>query len=147
MADSKVSELTAATSVGGSDLLYLVQSSTSKKVTVAKFLENAANVTLSGNVNYGSTVQSLAAPGIISLTTPVTHLTADASGGALVLTAGTTNQLKTIVMISTSGGSYTITGNIAGSGTVTFDRVGDTAQLLYTSSKWYVIGGTANVTY
>jgi hypothetical protein len=32
MADSKVSQLTAATSAGASDLLYVVQSSTSKKI-------------------------------------------------------------------------------------------------------------------
>ena len=147
MADSKVSELTAATSVGGSDVLYLVQSSTSKKVTVATLFQNAANVTLSGNINIGGTVQSLAAPGIISLTTPITHLTVDASGGALAINQGTSGQTKTIVMIASAGGTYTLSANVAGSGTITFDRVGDTAQLLFTNSKWFVIGGTANVTY
>ena len=68
MADSKVSELTSATSAGGSDVLYLVQSNTSKKITVANFLGNAGNVTLTGNINIGGTPQSLGAPGIISLT-------------------------------------------------------------------------------
>lgn len=147
MADSKVSELTAATSVGGSDLLYLVQSTTSKKVTVANFLANAANVTLSGNINIGGTAQALAAPGAISLTTPITQLTADATGGTLTLNQGTAGQVKYITMVATSGGTYTLSANIAGSGTVTFDRVGDTAQLLFTSTKWHVVGGTANVTY
>lgn len=147
MADSKVSELTAATSVGGSDTLYLVQSSTSKKVTVAKFFENAANVTLSGNINIGGTVQSLAAPGLISLTTPITHLTSDASGGALAINQGTSGQTKYLVMIGDGGGNYTLSANVAGSGTITFDTIGDTAQLLFTSGKWYMVGGTANVTY
>jgi hypothetical protein len=50
-------------------------------------------------------------------------------------------------MISTSGGAYTLTGNIAGSANVIFNQVGDTATMLYTNSKWNVIGGTANVSY
>jgi hypothetical protein len=52
MADSKVSELTAATTVGGSDLLYLVQSNTSKRITAANFFANAGNVIPSANSVY-----------------------------------------------------------------------------------------------
>jgi hypothetical protein len=48
-------------------------------------------------------------------------------------------------MISDSGGTYTLYGNIANSSNVTFNNVGDTATLLYTNSKWNVIGGTADV--
>lgn len=148
MADSKVSALTAATSVGGSDTLYLVQSSTSKKVTAATLFANAGNVTLQGNINIGGTPQALASPGIISLTTPITHLTVDASGGALQLPQGTNGQMKYVVLTTASGGTYTINyANVAGNGNVRFDSVGDTATLLYTNSKWYVVGGTANVTY
>ena len=148
MADSKVSALTAATSVGGSDTLYLVQSSTSKKVTAATLFANAGNVTLQGNINVGGTPQALASPGIISLTTPITHLTVDASGGALQLPQGTNGQMKYVVLTTASGGTYTINyANVAGNGNVRFDSVGDTATLLYTNSKWYVVGGTANVTY
>ena len=148
MADSKVSGLVSATSLGGSDLLYLVQSNTSKKVSVATFFSNAGNVTLSGNINIGGTPQSLGSPGIISLSTPITHLSIDAVGGTLQIPQGTTGQQKIIVTISAGGGTYTINNaNIAGSGNVAFDRVGDTATLLYTQNKWHVIGGTANVTY
>jgi len=148
MADSKVSALTAATSVGGSDTLYLVQSSTSKKVTAATLFANAGNVTLQGNINIGGTPQTLASPGIISLTTPITHLTVDATGGALQLPQGTTGQIKYVVLTTASGGTYTINyANVAGNGNVRFDSVGDTATLLYTNSKWFVVGGTANVTY
>lgn len=147
MADSKVSELTAATSVGGSDLLYLVQSNTSKRITAANFFSNAANVTLKGNINIDSSVQSLASPGIIDLTKPVTHLSADATGGTITIPNGTTNQIKILTMTSTSGGTYFLSGNIAGAGNVAFDRAGDTATVLYTNNRWFVIGGTANVTY
>jgi hypothetical protein len=148
MADSKVSALTSATSVGGSDVLYLIQSNTSKKVTAGTLFANAGNVTLSGNINIGGTPQTLSSPGLISLNTPITHLTADATGGALQLPQGTNGQVKILMLVSTAGGSYTINNaNVAASGNVRFDNSGDTAQLLYTNNKWYVIGGTANVTY
>lgn len=148
MADSKVSALTTATSVGGSDYLYLVQSNTSKKVSAATLFANAGNVTFQGNINVGGTPQALAAPGIISLTTPITHLTVDASGGALQLPQGSTGQMKYVVLTTSSGGTYTINNaNVAGGGNIRFDSVGDTATLMYTNSKWFVVGGTANVTY
>jgi proline racemase len=148
MADSKVSDLVSATSVGGSDLRYLIQSNTSKKISAGTFFANAGNVTLSGNIKIGGTPQTLSSPGLISLTTPITHLSADASGGTLQIPQGTTGQVKIVILISTSGGSYVFnTANIGGGGTVRLDNSGDTAQLLFTNSKWYVIGGTANVTY
>lgn len=146
MADSKVSELTAATSVGGSDLLYLVQSNTSKKITAANFFANIANSTIKGTVNLDPTHQLLASPGIIDLTKPVTHLASDASGGTIAIPAGTTNQVKIIVMTATAGGTYTIRSNIANSANVVFNNVGDTATLLYTNNKWFMTGGTASLT-
>jgi hypothetical protein len=38
MADSKLSELTAATSVNASDMLYLVQSNASKRISAANLI-------------------------------------------------------------------------------------------------------------
>lgn len=148
MADSKVSELTSATSVGGSDLLYLVQTNTSKKVTAATLFANASNVTLKGNVNLDPSVQLLASPGIIDLTKPVTHLSSDASGGTITLPNGTASQVKVIAMIGTSGGTYRISSNssnLAYSGNIVFSAAGNTATMLYTNSKWYLIGGTASI--
>ena len=149
MADSKVSELTSATSIGVSDLLYVVQSNTSKKLTTAVLFANAANVTLKGNINLDSSVQTLSTAGAITLTSPITHLSADASGGAVTIPVGTTNQLKYIVMTSTAGGTYTINGasnSIAASANIVFSAEGKTAQLLYTNNKWYMVGGSAALT-
>lgn len=146
MADSKVSELTSATTLGSSDVLYLVQSNTSKKITVGTFFANAANTTLKGTTRLDSNVQFLSAPGVIDITKPVTHLESDASGGSISIPAGSTNQIKIIVMVITSGGTYTLTGNILNNDSVVFSSVGNTATLLYTFNKWAVIGGTAAVT-
>lgn len=142
MADTKVSELTAATSVGGGDILYLVQSNTSKRLPVSTLFANAANVTLKGNVNLSGT-QSLGTPGIVDLTKQISHLSSDAIGGQLTLPNGTDGQLKILVMTSTAGGTYTVRGNVANNANVVFSAVGNTATLLYTNSKWFMIGGTA----
>lgn len=146
MADSKVSELTSATTISGSDVLYLVQSNTSKKITAATLFANASNVTLKGTTTLDSNVQLLASPGLIDITKPITQLSADASGGALSIPAGSTSQLKIIVMVATSGGTFTLSGNIANNSNVVFTKVGNTATLLYTFNKWFMVGGTASIT-
>ena len=147
MADSKVSELTSATSLGGADVFYVVQSNTSKKITAAKVFENAANVTLKGSINLDPSVQTLGAAGVIDLSKPVTHLVASASNGTLTLPMGTPGQVKILVMIASSGGTYNVYGNVAASANISFNNNGDTATLLFTNNKWYMVGGTANITY
>jgi proline racemase len=148
MADSKVSELTSATSAGGSDVLYLVQSSTSKKITVANLFNDISNPTFTGNVKVGGTPQTLSSPGIVSITTPITHLSVDAVGGTLNIPTGADGQVKYLVLTASAGGTYALnTSNISANANVLFDQVGDSAQLLYTNNKWFVVGGTANVTY
>lgn len=148
MADTKVSELTAATSIGGSDLLYLVQSNSSKKIAFSTIAQNLGNVRLQGNIQLDNNIQTLTTPGTIDLTKQITHLTVDASNGVLNIPQGSASQIKIVIMTSTAGGSYTLLkSNIGGNANVIFDTPGDTATLLFTNSKWYVIGGTANLIY
>lgn len=148
MADAKVSELVTATSLGSSDLLYLVQSNTSKKIAAATVFANAANAVLSGRVTLGDTPQLLGAPGIVNINTAITELTADASGGTLNIPTGAQGQIKFLVMTTTAGGSYNMnTANISANANIVFSLAGHSAQLLFTNNKWFVVGGTANVTY
>jgi hypothetical protein len=104
------------------------------------------NVVLKGNVAFDSSAQLLASPGIIDLTKTITHLSADASGGTLIIPAGKSNQIKILTMISNAGGTMAIRSNVANSANVLFNNVGDTATLLYTNNKWFMIGGTASLT-
>lgn len=145
MADSKVSELSAATSASAADLLYLVQSSTSKKITVANFCKSLSNVTISGNLSM-SGVQTIAAAGQINLESIITHLVGDTVGGVLTIPAGNSNQLKYVAYVSGTG-TYTIYSNTAGNAQISFNNAGDAATLLYTNSKWFMVGGSANITY
>lgn len=146
MADTKVSELPVATSVSDSDLLYLVQNVTSKRVTVGTLFENLNNVSLTGNVSYSSDVQTITYASEIDVNTPVTLLQADASGGELILPEATKeNQIKILVMTSTEGGAYHITERIANGKYLSFYAMGDTATLMYVAGNWYLIGGTATL--
>jgi hypothetical protein len=146
MADTKVSELPVATSVSDSDLLYLVQNVTSKRVTVGTLFENLNNVSLTGNVSYSSDVQTITYASEIDINTPVTLLQADASGGELILPEATKeNQIKILVMTSTEGGAYHITERIANGKYLSFYATGDTATLMYVAGNWYLIGGTATL--
>lgn len=148
MSDAKLSQLPVATSSGDSDLLYLVQSNQSKRLPLSTLFANAANVSLSGVTTLGGTPQTLGSPGIVNITTPITHLSADATGGTLQIPTGSNGQVKILVMTSSSGGTYTINNaNLAANANVVFGQAGHSAQLLFTNSKWFVVGGTANVTY
>ena len=147
MADSKVSGLTAATSVGGSDQLYLVQSSTSKSVSANILYESISDPTLSGNITVGGSLDTVTAPGTIANNIPVTLLTVPGTDGELSIHPGKANgQIKVVLTVAAAGGTFYINkANIAGDANVQFDTVGDTATLMYHGQDWHMIGGTANV--
>jgi len=147
MADSKVSALTAATSVGGSDQLYLVQSSTSKSITADVFYSSISNPTFSGNITVGGSLDTVTSPGVIANNIPVTLLTIGGTDGEMSIHPGKANgQIKVVLTVAAAGGTFYINkSNIAGSGNVQFDTVGDTATLMYHGEDWHMIGGTANV--
>jgi len=146
MADAKVSELVTATSLGGSDVFYLVQSNTSKKISAASFFANAANVVLSGNTTFGGTPQTLGAPGIININTPITQLSVDAIGGTLQIPQGADGQIKIVTMTTAAGGTYTFnTSNIAGNVNVSLDSVGDTVVLFFTGGKWHPLTSSTGI--
>ena len=147
MAKLKLSELTETTATNPGDLLYVVQSNTSKRIKVSNFLSDLDNPTLKGNIVIGSTPETITSPGPIGLTTPISYLNIDGVGGVLTIPNGANGQAKILVTVAAAGGQYTLTTNVAGNATVQFNNIGDTATMLYTNANWFVIGGTANVTY
>ena len=81
--------------------------------------------------------------GVVSLATTATYFDASISGSG-TLAAGIDGQLKTL-MVSVGGSSYTLTVSNAGwktsgTGTITFNAIGQGATLQYINSKWYAIG-------
>ena len=147
MADSKVSDMTAATAVAAADKMYLVQSSASKSVTNAILFGNVATPTVFNDKLSIGDHDTITAVGAVSVDTNVTFINNIDAAGNLTLAAGVDGQIKIIIMSSNSG-SHTVTLNAANiAQDISWDATGESATLLYDTgtSKWYFIGGSASV--
>lgn len=146
MADSKLSELTAATSAAATDTTYLVQSSSSKQITIANLFKAVATPTsFNDKVSIGDHNTITTASTIGASSYNVTFINNPDSGGNCSIEAGLDGQLHVVIMSSNTGGhTLTISGaNVQG--TISLDAAGETALLMYDTglSKWWMIGGTA----
>ena len=145
MADAKLSELTAATAAAGTDTLYAVQGSNSRKMTVATlFADVATPVSFSDKIAITDSNTQTAA-GAISLTTNITLLSNFDADGNCTIADGTDGQIKIIIMSANTGSRTVTLQDSTIQNDISFDAAGETATLLYTNSKWYFIGGTATV--
>ena len=87
--------------------------------------------------------EDLAAAGAASLTLTSSFFTTAAAETA-TLAAGVEGQVKVFAMVA-DGGDMVITianagWKASGTGTITFDTIGDAATLMYINSKWFCIG-------
>ena len=147
MADSKLSELAAATAAAAADTTYLVQSSTSKKITVANLFGNVATpVQFTDSIQIGDH-NTMTAVGAIGVDYKVTYISDPSAGGTCSIGTGTDGQIKIIIMTSNSGGHTVQLSGANVANTISFDAAGESATLLYDTglSKWYFIGGSATV--
>lgn len=145
MADSKISEMTAATAAAAADKMYLVQGSNSKSVTNAVLFGNVATPTVFNDKLSIGDHDIMTAVGAVSLDTNVSFLYNFSGAGNLTLAAGVDGQIKIIIMSSNSG-SHTVTLNAANiANDISWSQVGHSATLMYdtNTSKWYFIGGSA----
>jgi hypothetical protein len=95
------------------------------------------------NIVFWSDSENLSSSAAASLETTVSHFDNDASETA-TLVAGTNGQIKVFAKTNDAN-DMVITVNDAGwkssgTGTITFDSIGQACTLLYTNSKWYCIG-------
>jgi len=99
---------------------------------------------VAGFMRYSGTVQTLTGAGAVNITTAITEIVTTGAD-ALTLVDGAQGQRKYIVM-KTDGGAGTLTPDNLGNGTtITFDDVGDSADLIFTNAAWHFIGGTATL--
>ena len=147
MADSKLSELAAATAAAAADTTYLVQSSTSKKITVANLFGNVATpVQFTDSIQIGDH-NTITAAGAISTAYNVTYINNPSGGGTCSIGAGLDGQVIIIIMSSNSGGHTIQVSGANVANTISFDAAGESATMLYDTglSKWFFIGGSATV--
>ena len=100
--------------------------------------------TITGYQQYADTPDIVSAAGAISIVTPITHIVTNGAATSLTLGNGVEGQQKIIVLktLTSAGHSDVITpaGGGAGFTTITMAALGATVTLLYTNSKWTVIG-------
>jgi len=127
--------------VSASDDLTIVSDTSAtetKKITLANVFNKVPTW-----LGFADTVTTVAADVLpIPVTASVCHKTSGSDAEALTIVAGTSGQVLIIVMIVDGGGTATLSGAQI-NGSVAFSEVGHTATLLYTNSKWNMIGGNA----
>ena len=145
MADKKISALTAMTAPATADFLHIIDDNsgtyTNQKVTLTTLFQNVPTF-----VAFTDTVDTSAADSLaIPITASLVHKTTGSDAEALTVAAGTQGQLLMIVLIVDGGGTGTIAASSSVADTIAFADAEDTAQLLFTNSKWHFMGGTASV--
>jgi hypothetical protein len=140
MADKKISDLNALTVSASDDLTIVSDTSATetKKITLANVFNKVPTW-----LGFADTVTTMAADALpVPITASICHKTSGSDAEALTIVAGTSGQVLIIVMIVDGGGTATLSGAQI-NGSVAFSEVGHTATLLYTNSKWNMIGGNA----
>lgn len=109
----------------------------------------ASGFAVDGPMRHVDTVQSLSGPGAVDVTSSITQFTSTGTGDALTMVDGQEGQKKTVVYLAEGGGADTgilTPTNLAGaSTTITFNAIGDSADLLFTGGSWFFLGGAAVV--
>ena len=145
MADSKVTEFTAATSVNPADVLYLIQSNTDKKITISTLLANLPNslTKFSGLLALSlNNPQTLLGSGTVTTTQTLTLISNTGSASYLTINDGSYEGQIKILMCTSATANSSITSNIKND-TIVFSAAGQTAFLIWYGSDWWVLGGTA----
>jgi hypothetical protein len=101
-------------------------------------------VTLSGPLQCASS-EDVADGAAISLTIAASYFSTGASGETATLAAGNNGQFKSLMMVADGGGDMVVTVTNAGwktsgTGTITFDTIGESCLLQYINSKWFAVG-------
>lgn len=90
-----------------------------------------------------SSSEDLADAAAVDLTKTASYFTTESSESATLAT-GVDGQIKTLMMAGDSGDMVITVSNAgwkaSGTGTITFDDIGDACTLQYTNNKWYCIG-------
>ena len=106
-----------------------------------------ANVAITGRLTLSGN-EDLANGAAANLALTATYFSTSAAETG-TLAAGTTGQIKTFMMVADSGDMVITVTNAgwktSGTGTMTFDAIGDGCTLQYINSKWFCIGNNGVV--
>jgi hypothetical protein len=92
---------------------------------------------------FNNTSEDLSPSAAVSLATTASYFTT-ATAETATLSAGVSGQIKTFAMFGTAGDMVITVTNAgwktSGTGTMTFDTIGDACTLQYINNKWFCIG-------
>jgi hypothetical protein len=128
---------TGATAATGTGDVVLADSPT----LITPNIGQATATSLETSAIFG-TIQSLSGPGAVNLSTFTTAFTSTGVGDALSLADGTSGQIKNVVYVAQTGGTDTgilTPTNLGGYTTITFNDPGDSVQLQFIGTQWFVV--------
>ena len=142
MADKKITALTdLSTGIAGADLLHVVDDPTgtpiNKKISVTNFINNLPTF-----IGFSNSIQDMADNSVTAAnaTTMITKLQTTGSV-ATTLADGTVQGQMKIIVHDTDGGSTVCTpADPMGFADLNFVDDGDSAMLIWTGTKWAIIG-------
>jgi hypothetical protein len=126
--------------------LIMVDASTDKVgvgvQTPTQKLDVNGNLAISGGfLVMSQAVQSISGTGalVANVSSAITNITT--TGAATIsLADGIQGQIKQFIMITDGGDAVLTPSNRGGYATITFNDVGDSVKLMFSNSKWYIIG-------
>lgn len=127
----------ATVSTGNMDV---AANATVNNTLVVNKLTTSATSNLGGNI-YFSGSEILTDNAAVNLQVTTSYFSTTGAWDA-TLAAGTQGQIKILMMLADGGDMVVTVSNAAwgGSGTLTFDTVGEACTLQYMANKWFVIG-------
>lgn len=139
MADSKVTDFSAATSVNSADVLYLIQNNSDKKITLTTLLANLPSTLakFSGLIALQfNSAQTIVNSGTVTATQTLT-LVSNTTTSSLAINDGQYEGQLKIIMCTSATAVSSITSNVKT--TVTFSQEGDTAILAWYNNDWWIL--------
>ena len=140
MADKKISALTAMTAPATADFLHIIDDNsgtyTNQKITLTTLFQNVPTFVAFTDTVATSAADSLAIP----ITASVVHKTTGSDAEALTIAAGTQGQIMIVILTTDGNGTGTVAASSTVMHSIVFADAGDTATLLFTNSKWHVVG-------
>ena len=142
MADKKITALTdLSTGIAGADLLHVVDDPTgtpiNKKVSVTNFINN-----LPSFIGFSNSVEDISdgTQTALSVATAVTLLQTAGSNATTLADGTVQGQIKIIVHDTDGGATVHTPADPLGYADLNFVDDGDTAMLMWTGTKWAIIG-------
>ena len=142
MADKKITALTdLSTGIAGADLLHVVDDPTgtpiNKKVSVTNFINN-----LPSFIGFSNSVEDISdgTQTALSVATAVTLLQTAGSNATTLADGTVQGQIKIIIHDTDGGATVHTPADPLGYADLNFVDDGDTAMLMWSGTKWAIIG-------